>query len=56
VRDEGGIEAWITLGEATGLTRDDRRPAPRVPGVRFAVDAYINFARRVRGRKRCARR
>jgi coenzyme PQQ biosynthesis protein C len=30
-----------------GLTREEvRRPAPRDPGVRFAVDAYVNFARR----------
>ena len=27
-----------------------------LPGVRFAVDAYVNFARRACGRKRCARR
>lgn len=44
--EEGGIEAWLRLGEAVGLTReellDDRHV---VPGVRFAVDAYVNFAR-----------
>jgi len=43
---EGGIEAWLRLGEALGLTReemgDDRHV---VPGVRFAVDAYVTFAR-----------
>ena len=43
---EGGIEAWLRLAEAVGLTRaevlDDRHV---VPGVRFAVDAYITFAR-----------
>ena len=45
--DEGGIEAWIHLGTATGLTREaicDLRHV--LPGVRFAVDAYVNFARR----------
>lgn len=43
---EGGIEAWLRLGEAVGLTREevwDERHV--VPGVRFAVDAYITFAR-----------
>ncbi|GDY32695.1 pyrroloquinoline-quinone synthase PqqC [Gandjariella thermophila] len=44
--DEGGIEAWLRLAEAVGLTREevlDQRHL--VPGVRFAVDAYIVFAR-----------
>ncbi len=42
----GGIEAWIKLGEAVGLTREDVISLKHVsPGVRFAVDAYINFAR-----------
>jgi pyrroloquinoline-quinone synthase len=43
---EGGIEAWLRLGEAAGLTRRevlDHRHL--VPGVRFAVDAYVTFAR-----------
>jgi pyrroloquinoline-quinone synthase len=43
---EGGIEAWLALGEAVGLSRaevaDERHV---VPGVRFAVDAYVTFAR-----------
>jgi pyrroloquinoline-quinone synthase len=43
---EGGIEAWVKLGEAVGLTREDVTSLKHVsPGVRFAVDAYINFAR-----------
>ena len=42
----GGIEAWIQLGEAVGLTREDVTSLKMVsPGVRFAVDAYINFAK-----------
>jgi pyrroloquinoline-quinone synthase len=44
--NEGGIEAWLRLGEACGLSRDqllDNRHL--LPGVRFAVDAYVNFAR-----------
>lgn len=42
----GGIEAWCRLGEATGLSRDDLWSMKFLaPGVRFAVDAYVNFAR-----------
>ncbi|GAA3627709.1 pyrroloquinoline-quinone synthase PqqC [Kineosporia mesophila] len=43
---QGGIEAWLRLGEAAGLSREeilDHRHL--VPGVRFAVDAYVTFAR-----------
>lgn len=43
---EGGAERWLRLCEAVGLTReevlDERHLAT---GVRFAVDAYVNFAR-----------
>ena len=43
---EGGIEVWLRLAEATGLDRDDVLDQKMVlPGVRFAVDAYINFVR-----------
>ncbi|MBT7120371.1 MAG: pyrroloquinoline-quinone synthase PqqC [Nitrosomonadales bacterium] len=43
---EGGIEAWINLGRAVGLTREEVTSLDGVsPGVRFAVDAYINFAK-----------
>src|SRR5215510_6725162 len=46
--DPGGIEAWRQLALAVGL-RDDELVDLRhvLPGVRFAVDAYVNFARRV---------
>ena len=45
--DPGGIEAWIRLGEAVGLVREEITDLRHVsPGVRFAVDAYVNFARR----------
>ncbi len=45
--DPGGIEAWIQLGIAVGLTREEITSLKHVlPGVRFAVDAYVNFARR----------
>lgn len=43
---EGGIVAWEKLGEAVGLTVEQVRSLELVsPGVRFAVDAYVNFAR-----------
>jgi pyrroloquinoline-quinone synthase len=47
IRDDGGIESWLRLGEAVGLTRDEVLDGRHViPAVRFAVDAYVNFARR----------
>src|SRR5260221_10742332 len=43
---EGGIEAWIRLGIAAGLEREELISLRRVlPGVAFAVDAYVSFAR-----------
>ena len=46
VSDAGGIEAWIRLGEAAGLKREEVTDLRHVsPGVKFAVDAYVNFAR-----------
>jgi len=47
IKDPGGIEAWLRLAEAVGLSRDevlDQRHV--IPALRFAVDAYVNFARR----------
>lgn len=45
--EDGGIEAWIALGQACGLSRELLWSQERVlPGVRFAVDAYVSFARR----------
>jgi pyrroloquinoline-quinone synthase len=45
--DAGGIESWLRLAEAVGLSRDLVESLTEVvPGVRFAVDAYVNFARR----------
>ncbi len=44
---EGGIEVWLRLGEAVGLDRSEIISQQHVlPGVRFAVDAYVNFVRR----------
>lgn len=46
IEDAGGIEAWIRLGEAVGLSREDVVSQRLVaPAARFAVDAYVNFAR-----------
>jgi pyrroloquinoline-quinone synthase len=43
-RREGGIEKWLRLGEAVGLSRDElESECLLLPGVRFAVDAYVNF-------------
>jgi pyrroloquinoline-quinone synthase len=45
--DAGGIEAWTALALAVGLLREEVEDLRHVlPGVRFAVDAYVNFARR----------
>ncbi|MEV6640320.1 pyrroloquinoline-quinone synthase PqqC [Amycolatopsis sp. NPDC051371] len=42
----GGIERWLRLCEAVGLSRDEVLDERHVaPGVRFAVDAYVTFAR-----------
>ncbi len=47
VKDLGGIEAWLRLGEAVGLTREEIEDQRHlIPAVKFAVDAYVNFARR----------
>jgi pyrroloquinoline-quinone synthase len=43
---EGGIEAWLALGKAAGLERNKMIDERHVlPGVRFAVDAYVTLAR-----------
>ena len=45
--DPGGIESWLRLAEAVGLERARVQSlTDLLPGVRFAVDAYVNFARR----------
>ncbi|PWJ27018.1 pyrroloquinoline-quinone synthase [Branchiibius hedensis] len=42
----GGIESWLRLGEGSGLTREEMEDQRHiVPGVRFAVDAYVTFTR-----------
>jgi pyrroloquinoline-quinone synthase len=44
--EPGGIEAWLCFGEAAGLSRTEMLDqSTLLPGVRFAVDAYVNFCR-----------
>ena len=44
--ESGGLEDWLILAEAVGLTRQEVQQEWHVlPGVRFAVDAYVNFCR-----------
>jgi pyrroloquinoline-quinone synthase len=46
VEGGGGIESWLRLGEALGVSREELQSERGVlPGVRYAVDAYVNFAR-----------
>jgi pyrroloquinoline-quinone synthase len=40
----GGIEKWIRLAEATGLQREEVISESKIlPGVRYAVDAYLHL-------------
>ncbi|MGA8555967.1 MAG: pyrroloquinoline-quinone synthase PqqC [Candidatus Acidiferrales bacterium] len=42
----GGIEKWLRLVEATGLTRERAiRGDGILPATRYAVDAYVQFVR-----------
>ncbi|MBO2463564.1 pyrroloquinoline-quinone synthase PqqC [Actinomadura violacea] len=44
--DAGGIERWLRLGEAVGLDRVLLLSGEGVlPGVRLAVEGYVNFCR-----------
>jgi pyrroloquinoline-quinone synthase len=43
----GGIEKWVRLAEATGLERTDVISERKIlPGVRYAVDAYLDLVSR----------
>lgn len=43
---EGGLEDWLVLAEAVGLTREEVCGEWHVlAGVRFAVDSYVGFCR-----------
>jgi pyrroloquinoline-quinone synthase len=42
----GGIESWIRLGASLGVSREELESERLLlPGVRYAVDAYVTFAR-----------
>jgi len=42
----GGIEKWLRLVEATGLTRQQAERGDGIlPAVRYAVDAYVDLVR-----------
>jgi pyrroloquinoline-quinone synthase len=42
----GGIESWLRLGAALGVDREELLSERSVlPGVRYAVDAYVTFCR-----------
>ena len=42
----GGIEKWLRLVEATGLSREQAvRGEGILPATRYAVDAYVDFVR-----------
>jgi pyrroloquinoline-quinone synthase len=44
--EDGGTTSWLALARAVGLDEDEVRSERKVaPGTRFAVDAYVNFAR-----------
>jgi pyrroloquinoline-quinone synthase len=43
---DGGTASWLALARGVGLTDDEVLSERAVaPGTRFAVDAYVNFAR-----------
>lgn len=43
---EGGIERWLRLAETTGLSRERVMSCEEVlPGVRYAVEAYIDLVK-----------
>ncbi len=41
----GGIEKWLRLGEGMGFNREELLGARLLPGVRYSVDAYVEFVR-----------
>lgn len=45
-QDGGGLADWLVLADAVGLSREEVVDLRHVlPGVRFAVDAYLSFCR-----------
>lgn len=44
-RELGDVEGWVELATAAGISRERLMGSRVLPGVRFAVDSYVNFAR-----------
>jgi len=44
---KGDVEGWATLAEAAGVPRKNLETNEALPGVRLAVDAYLNFVKTV---------
>ncbi|HLW83713.1 MAG TPA: hypothetical protein VKR60_00780 [Candidatus Sulfotelmatobacter sp.] len=45
-KNEGGIQRWLKLAEATGLNPDEVRAGKGIlPATRFAVNEYLNIVR-----------
>jgi pyrroloquinoline-quinone synthase len=42
----GDVDGWLELAEAAGLRRESVLKARCLPGVRFAVEGLVSFARR----------
>ena len=42
----GDVDGWLNFAEAAAIKGRDLQKAKFLPGVRFAVDGYVNFARR----------
>lgn len=42
----GDVDGWLGFAESAGLKRQSVLKAKCLPGVRFAVDGLVNFARR----------
>lgn len=46
LKENGALEAWLKLAEALDLSREDMLSHKYVlPGVKFAIDAYLDFTR-----------
>lgn len=45
-KKNGALESWLNLGLAVGLKKEDMLSFKYVlPGVKFSIDAYINFVK-----------
>jgi len=44
---KGDVEGWVSLAEAAGIPRKILETSGALPGVKMAVDAYLNFVKTV---------